>query len=702
MPESPHPSSNAQQNPAYYNMPSPYPSSDPQGYYNYQPSSPVKGDHESVEQPPTPQGVYANSGSNAGYYPPHGPSQPPYHPSSHGGGAYPPQRESYYEADYEMSPGKRQRLSGTPNRDGGGNRESEHGDMNHSGDYPTAYHGGRGHMRIKSGAGVPVSDSFDSGDHRRPYAGNAPVSHTDEHEGGSSPQRISRKIVPPPVMKSSSYPPPPPNHSYHASGESSSSYPGTKGHGKFSGMSDHPRAYSGHHLPPPPRNSQFYPGDYYPGQRYEHDGPPPPEHYYPRGSQGPEHPSPQVSSGFYQGEHGSQLGYPRPGPPPPHQDEAHPLMRDYALSRDRRPGGDVPLDDMGSRKSNSTKSKSGVGTPSRKGKKGASAESKIGTPKRQPGSAAQAAIAAGMTQPPSAREVDFDIHNPPMSPQVPPSTSPICAIPSNVNSHDVLCGRGGGTNTQIGNRRFRSLVHEFQPTYLLCRRKEKPLIARTIVLIIRNRGGRFLKKDEVNGMLFEVGDDKAEAKTSQALREGLDVRSAKSPSAGKRKSRKKKAVVGSSKVKGKVEGDLFGAQHPGISDSGRDGPPPHDPVYPYAPHQGHPYHYGGGYPEHYYAPYAYPHQQQPFSPTRKRQRAPPPSLHQSALDAGYSYNHQYPPKPYPPQTPAQEYYNYPPQMSEAQAGPEEENIWEMDFSPPRASTKKEPNVKAEEQELQQH
>merc|ERR1712048_415634 len=135
---------------------------------------------------------------------------------------------------------------------------------------------------------------------------------------------------------------------------------------------------------------------------------------------------------------------------------------------------------------------------------------------------------------------DFDIHNPPMKPVVEPSEEPVCSIASNINAHDVLCGRGGGTNTQIGNRRFRSLVQEFQPTYLLCRRKEKPLIARTIVLIIRNRGGRFLKKDETSSMLFEVGDKKAEAKTSQALREGLEVRATKSNNLlGKKKFRKK-------------------------------------------------------------------------------------------------------------------------------------------------------------------
>ena len=136
--------------------------------------------------------------------------------------------------------------------------------------------------------------------------------------------------------------------------------------------------------------------------------------------------------------------------------------------------------------------------------------------------------ASNMLLPKAAEEVDFPVADPPAEPVTPPSQDPLCESMSDVNSYDVLCGRGGGTNSQIGNRRFRKLVQEFQPTYLLARRKEKPLLARTIVLIIRKRGGRFLRKDDDTGALYEVGDTKAEAKTSQALREGLDVRATKS------------------------------------------------------------------------------------------------------------------------------------------------------------------------------
>jgi hypothetical protein len=145
--------------------------------------------------------------------------------------------------------------------------------------------------------------------------------------------------------------------------------------------------------------------------------------------------------------------------------------------------------------------------------------------------------------PKAAEEVDFEVTDPPSEPVVPENDSEaLCESLADVNVYDVLCGRGGGTNSQIGNRRFRQLVQDFQPIYLMAKRKEKPLLARTIVLIIRKRGGRFLKKNEESGELFEVGDIKAEAKTSQALREGLDVRATKSAASTISKKDKKKVI----------------------------------------------------------------------------------------------------------------------------------------------------------------
>eukprot|EP00586_Coscinodiscus_wailesii_P011149 CAMPEP_0172497426 /NCGR_PEP_ID=MMETSP1066-20121228/99719_1 /TAXON_ID=671091 /ORGANISM="Coscinodiscus wailesii, Strain CCMP2513" /LENGTH=121 /DNA_ID=CAMNT_0013270197 /DNA_START=217 /DNA_END=579 /DNA_ORIENTATION=- len=107
----------------------------------------------------------------------------------------------------------------------------------------------------------------------------------------------------------------------------------------------------------------------------------------------------------------------------------------------------------------------------------------------------------------------------------PPPPPPI----QEVSDDDVLCGRGGATNNHVGNRRFRQLVTSHQPTYLVARKREKKVIAREIVKIVRERGGRFLKKnDQVGGSVWvDVGDDRAVEKTSQTLREGLDVRASK-------------------------------------------------------------------------------------------------------------------------------------------------------------------------------
>jgi len=93
----------------------------------------------------------------------------------------------------------------------------------------------------------------------------------------------------------------------------------------------------------------------------------------------------------------------------------------------------------------------------------------------------------------------------------------------------VLFGRGGATNNHVGNRCFRQLVACNQSHYLLAKKRDKKLIARSIVDNIRKRGGRFLKREVKSGSnhWVDVGDKKASEKTSQALREGLDVRASK-------------------------------------------------------------------------------------------------------------------------------------------------------------------------------
>lgn len=93
-----------------------------------------------------------------------------------------------------------------------------------------------------------------------------------------------------------------------------------------------------------------------------------------------------------------------------------------------------------------------------------------------------------------------------------------------VNEDDVLCGRGGYTTRHPGNVKYRMLVSQQQLRYLEAHRLRKAEIAREIVDMTRSRGGRFLTKNADGKTWYDVGDEKAREKTSQALREGVSQR----------------------------------------------------------------------------------------------------------------------------------------------------------------------------------
>lgn len=102
-----------------------------------------------------------------------------------------------------------------------------------------------------------------------------------------------------------------------------------------------------------------------------------------------------------------------------------------------------------------------------------------------------------------------------------PESSERIDVPS---ENDVLCGRGGSINSHTGNARFRDLVEKRKRVYLTARfKREKRLIASSIVSEIRSLDppGRFLarKGNKDSGHWYDIGDEKARDKTSQALRE---------------------------------------------------------------------------------------------------------------------------------------------------------------------------------------
>jgi hypothetical protein len=105
---------------------------------------------------------------------------------------------------------------------------------------------------------------------------------------------------------------------------------------------------------------------------------------------------------------------------------------------------------------------------------------------------------------------------------------------TNIQSSDVLCGRGGATNSHSGNRSFRSLVKRHQDKYLKAKKRDKPGVAACIVDLIRSRGGRFLRRHDDHCssgggggggphhhvLWVDIGNERAREKTCQALREG--------------------------------------------------------------------------------------------------------------------------------------------------------------------------------------
>ena len=124
---------------------------------------------------------------------------------------------------------------------------------------------------------------------------------------------------------------------------------------------------------------------------------------------------------------------------------------------------------------------------------------------------------------------------------------------------DVLCGRGGLVNGYIGNISFRDMVAEKRDEYRDAKKKQKATIAKGIVECVQNRGGLFLRRididtesgkgtgsphkngsgggggspsksnggtglDAQSSRWIDISEEKAREKTSQALREGAEVR----------------------------------------------------------------------------------------------------------------------------------------------------------------------------------
>lgn len=126
-------------------------------------------------------------------------------------------------------------------------------------------------------------------------------------------------------------------------------------------------------------------------------------------------------------------------------------------------------------------------------------------------------------------KIRYEQYTPPVSwdeltkvPRMPPTPADdkLEHLVETVGPHDVLLGRGGLTNTNPGNIRFRALVSKYRMHYCTAPKGDKGALARYLCNYVRANKGQFLQKDPVTQRWFEVGDDKAVMKCGQALREG--------------------------------------------------------------------------------------------------------------------------------------------------------------------------------------
>jgi hypothetical protein len=89
----------------------------------------------------------------------------------------------------------------------------------------------------------------------------------------------------------------------------------------------------------------------------------------------------------------------------------------------------------------------------------------------------------------------------------------------NPTKNDILLGRGGHSNNNPGNKYFREKALELRPAYETCvSKEEKYSISEDLVHFMKVENRRFLKKNS-DGQWYEVLENDARKKASQALRE---------------------------------------------------------------------------------------------------------------------------------------------------------------------------------------
>ncbi|CAB9513267.1 expressed unknown protein [Seminavis robusta] len=101
---------------------------------------------------------------------------------------------------------------------------------------------------------------------------------------------------------------------------------------------------------------------------------------------------------------------------------------------------------------------------------------------------------------------------------------------------DVLCGRGKNSFNHVGNRKFRDIVAEAIPGYVTATsRATKSEIVTSIVRLVQENGGRFLKQDTKRKVWYVLNYTQSKEKAGHAIRDATITEESKKQRARKRK-----------------------------------------------------------------------------------------------------------------------------------------------------------------------
>jgi len=116
-----------------------------------------------------------------------------------------------------------------------------------------------------------------------------------------------------------------------------------------------------------------------------------------------------------------------------------------------------------------------------------------------------------------------------------------------IQSMDVLCGRGKNSFNHVGNRKFRDIVAAAIPGYVSATsRSVKSEIVNAIVRQVRDGGGRFLKKEGKKGGWYVLNYTQSKEKAGHAIRDATISEESKKNRAKKRKLQRAASITGSS------------------------------------------------------------------------------------------------------------------------------------------------------------